>query len=79
MNTPRRTPTGSGAKTLARDEGGSVMAEFALVLTFFSLVAWGAFTTVGATANTQLTQTQTNFGDVTTNNPPSGYSNNSYE
>ena len=51
-------------RTLARDESGGVIVEYALVLALVSLVALGALTSFGDVLLAFFSQTSTTLSDV---------------
>jgi len=57
----------SGWRAFLKDEGGQELAEFALVLTAFSILAMGAFAIISAIASGQLNSQQSSLDNAAVN------------
>jgi Flp pilus assembly protein TadG len=57
----------SGWRAFLRDEGGQELAEFALVLTAFSILAMGAFAIISAIASGQMNAQQSSLDNAAVN------------
>jgi len=57
----------SGWRAFLKDEGGQELAEFALVLSAFSILAMGAFAIISAIASGQLNSQQTSLNNAAVN------------
>ncbi len=57
----------AGWRAFLSDESGQELAEFALVLSAFSILAMGAFFIISAIANNQLNTQQTSLNNAAVN------------
>jgi Flp pilus assembly pilin Flp len=57
----------SGWRAFLRDESGQELAEFALVLTAFSILAMGAFAIISAIASGQMNAQQSSLDNAAVN------------
>jgi hypothetical protein len=57
----------SGWRAFLRDESGQELAEFALVLTAFSILAMGAFAIISAIASGQMNAQQSSLDNSAVN------------
>ncbi len=59
--------TASGWIAFLRDEGGQELAEFALVLSAFSIIAMVAFALIASVANGQMNTQQNSLNNAAVN------------
>ena len=62
-----KTLSTSGWRAFLKDDGGQELAEFALVLSAFSIIAMVSFALIAAVANGQINMSQSNLSNAAVN------------